>query len=89
MISSGTAGHSWPLGATVVDGGINFSLVSPSATGVELLLFDQEDDARMTASTTRQTAKTIATEQTTTEAGTAGWKALPMIRAWRSSETGK
>ncbi|CEF49090.1 unnamed protein product [uncultured bacterium] len=42
----GNAGHSWPLGATVVDGGINFSVFSRSATGVELLLFDREDDAR-------------------------------------------
>jgi glycogen operon protein len=40
------AGHSAPLGATVVDGGVNFSLFSRSATGVELLLFDREDDAR-------------------------------------------
>ena len=39
-------GHSSPLGATVVDGGVNFSLFSRSATGVELLLFDQQDDAR-------------------------------------------
>src|SRR5499427_3184143 len=39
-------GHSSPLGATVVDGGVNFSLFSRSATGVELLLFDREDDAR-------------------------------------------
>jgi pullulanase/glycogen debranching enzyme len=42
----GHAGRSAPLGATVVDGGINFSLFSRSATGVELLLFDREDDAR-------------------------------------------
>jgi isoamylase len=42
----GNAGHSSPLGATVVDGGVNFSLFSRGATGVELLLFDQEDDAR-------------------------------------------
>src|SRR5215475_12039050 len=39
-------GHSSPLGATIVDGGVNFSLFSRSATGVELLLFDREDDAR-------------------------------------------
>ena len=39
-------GHSSPLGATVVDGGVNFSLFSRSATGVELLFFDREDDAR-------------------------------------------
>ena len=42
----GKAGHSSPLGATVVDGGVNFSLFSRSATGVELLLFDRDDDAR-------------------------------------------
>jgi len=46
MNSVGNSGHSWPLGATVVDGGINFSLFSRSATSVELLLFDREDDAR-------------------------------------------
>jgi len=46
MNSVGNAGQSWPLGATVVDGGINFSVFSRSATGVELLLFDREDDAR-------------------------------------------
>src|SRR5262249_12529432 len=39
-------GHSSPLGATVVDGGVNFNLFSRSATGVELLLFDREDDVR-------------------------------------------
>jgi glycogen operon protein len=39
-------GHSSPLGATVVDGGVNFSLFSRSATGVELLFFDRQDDAR-------------------------------------------
>src|SRR5215831_3510708 len=38
--------HSSPLGATVVAGGVNFSLFSRSATGVELLLFDREDDTR-------------------------------------------
>jgi pullulanase/glycogen debranching enzyme len=29
-----------------MNGGVNFSLFSRSATGVELLLFDREDDAR-------------------------------------------
>jgi glycogen operon protein len=38
-------GRSSPLGATVVDGGVNFSLFSRTATGVELLFFDREDDA--------------------------------------------
>lgn len=32
------------LGATVVEGGVNFCLFSRSATGVELLLFDRQDD---------------------------------------------
>jgi isoamylase len=39
-------GTSHPLGATVCDGGANFSLFSRSASGVELLLFDRADDAR-------------------------------------------
>jgi glycogen operon protein len=38
-------GRSSPLGATVADGGVNFSLFSRTATGVELLFFDREDDA--------------------------------------------
>jgi glycogen operon protein len=37
-----------PIGATVQDGGVNFCLFSRSAEGVELLLFDGEDDARPT-----------------------------------------
>ncbi|MDE3158739.1 MAG: glycogen debranching protein GlgX [Acidobacteriota bacterium] len=41
-----TAGRSHPLGATVVRGGVNFSLFSRSASGIELLLFDREDDRR-------------------------------------------
>ena len=32
-----------PLGATIRDNGVNFSLFSSSATGVELLLFDEHD----------------------------------------------
>ncbi|HUO08978.1 MAG TPA: glycogen debranching protein GlgX [Phycisphaerae bacterium] len=39
-------GSSSPLGATAVDGGVNFSLFSRTATGVELLLFDRVDDSR-------------------------------------------
>jgi glycogen operon protein len=39
-------GRSGPIGATVVDGGVNFSLFSRNASGVELVLFDREDDAR-------------------------------------------
>lgn len=39
------AGRSAPLGATVVDGGVNFSVFSRNATGMELVLFDREDEA--------------------------------------------
>src|SRR4029434_11030748 len=46
MHPAGKAGRSAPLGATVVANGVNFSLFSRSATGVELLLFDRDDDAR-------------------------------------------
>src|SRR5690348_7917107 len=35
-----------PLGATVMDGGVNFSLYSRDAAHVELLLFDREDDPK-------------------------------------------
>ena len=39
-------GRSSPLGATVGCGGVNFSLYSRDALGIELQLFDREDDAR-------------------------------------------
>ena len=39
-------GQGGPLGATIVDGGVNFSLFSRNATGVELLFFDRDDDAK-------------------------------------------
>ena len=39
-------GSSSPLGATVTPGGVNFSLYSRDATGIELLLFNQLDDAK-------------------------------------------
>jgi isoamylase len=39
-------GRSSPLGSTLTEGGANFSLFSRGATGVELLFFDSEDDAR-------------------------------------------
>jgi glycogen operon protein len=41
-----SAGTSSPLGATPSDGGVNFSVFSKSATGVELLLFDHSDNDR-------------------------------------------
>jgi len=39
-------GRSSPLGATVLPGGVNFSVYSRNATGVELLLFNREDETR-------------------------------------------
>jgi isoamylase len=36
-------GRPAPLGATVIDGGTNFSLYSRTATGVELVFFERED----------------------------------------------
>ena len=38
-------GSSSPLGAILSGGGVNFSVYSSHATGVELLLFDHVDDA--------------------------------------------
>ena len=40
-----TSGGSSPLGATVIAGGVNFSVFSKHATGIDLLLFDRDDDA--------------------------------------------
>jgi isoamylase len=40
------AGRSHPLGATPMQGGVNFSLYSRNASSMELLFFDREDDAR-------------------------------------------
>jgi glycogen operon protein len=39
------AGRSFPLGATLVSGGANFSIYSRAASEMELLFFDREDDA--------------------------------------------
>jgi glycogen operon protein len=41
-----TPGRSSPLGATIVNGGVNFSVFSRNAGGIELLLFDREDNAQ-------------------------------------------
>jgi isoamylase len=40
------AGQSSPLGATVFPEGVNFSVFSRNASGVQLVFFDREDDAR-------------------------------------------
>jgi isoamylase len=42
------SGLSYPLGASVTPDGVNFSLYSRGASGIELLLFDREDDAQPT-----------------------------------------
>src|SRR5260370_20533553 len=39
-------GRSSPLGATVVPDGVMFSVYARSASGLELVLFDREDDVR-------------------------------------------
>jgi isoamylase len=49
MVPVEKSGRSSPLGATIIDDGVNFSIFSRNASGVELLLFDREDDARPTA----------------------------------------
>ena len=41
-----TTGGSFPIGATLVTGGANFCVFSRSAASIELLLFDNVDDAR-------------------------------------------
>ena len=41
-----TPGRSWPLGATLADGGVNFSVWSRHATAVDLCFFDSAEDAR-------------------------------------------
>jgi glycogen operon protein len=41
-----TPGRSSPLGATIVNGGVNFSVFSRHAERIELLLFDREDDSQ-------------------------------------------
>jgi isoamylase len=39
-----TPGNAFPLGATLMPDGVNFSIFSRSASGIDLLLFDREDD---------------------------------------------
>jgi glycogen operon protein len=45
LVKAKLIGRSSPLGATVVERGVNFSLFSRTASGVEILFFDREDDA--------------------------------------------
>ena len=46
MNTQTSLGKSSPLGATVYPSGVNFSLFSKGSAGVQLLLFNQVDDAR-------------------------------------------
>ena len=46
MSSAKRTGRNFSLGATIDDSGANFSLFSRSASGLELLLFDSEDDTQ-------------------------------------------
>src|SRR5258705_6888219 len=46
MHPAARTGLSFPMGATLVEGGLNFSVFSRDATLVELLLFDRVDDSR-------------------------------------------
>ena len=44
--ASVSPGKSFPLGATVRPGGVNFSVYSKNSTALELLLFDRVDDPK-------------------------------------------
>lgn len=44
-LAAPATGRSFPMGATLVAGGANFSVFSRSAAGIELLLFDRVEDA--------------------------------------------
>ena len=45
-LAAASRGESAPIGATVVPGGVNFCTFSRTATEMELLLFNKEDDLR-------------------------------------------
>ena len=45
-IPSKHIGSPSPIGATLIDNGVNFCLFSRTASGVELLLFDVVDDTK-------------------------------------------
>jgi isoamylase len=46
MRSADEISRTSPLGATVRDNGVNFSVYSRNAAGIDLLFFDREDDSR-------------------------------------------
>ncbi len=45
-VSAPTPGRTFPVGATVRRGGVNFCVYSRTTTGIDLVLFDRVDDAR-------------------------------------------
>ena len=45
-VAAPTTGRGFPIGATLIAGGANFSVFSRSAASIELLFFDRVDDAR-------------------------------------------
>src|SRR5215467_9716393 len=83
-------GKSFPLGATLVSGGANFSVFSKHSTGAQLLLFDDGDASKpsrvidldprtnrtypSTLNTTRRTERETVTERTIISVGTAAPK---------------
>jgi len=46
LLQNPSQGRSFPLGATLCPGGVNFSVFSKHSTSVELLLFDHVNDAK-------------------------------------------
>ncbi len=46
QLTAPATGRSFPIGATLINGGTNFSIFSRTAASIELLLFDNVDDAR-------------------------------------------
>jgi glycogen operon protein len=46
LVATPATGRSYPLGATLINGGANFSIFSRSASSIELLFFDRADDTR-------------------------------------------
>ena len=46
MVALVRDGISWPIGATLLEGGVNCSVYSKHSTELQLLLFDHVDDER-------------------------------------------
>ena len=49
MTNTISPGHPYPLGASLQNGGVNFSIFSKNAVAIELLLFDHADDEQPAA----------------------------------------